>query len=122
MTNLLALISALAMIESGNNPKAVNGDCVGCLQLRPVFVKDCNRIAGANKWRMADRMNPRQSRVMALLWLDHYARPGMTVRDLALVFKVGPTRWREKTGLNSWTAEERDYADRVEAVYRENTK
>lgn len=127
MTNVIqisALILALAQVESGGNVWAVSPDklCVGCLQLTQTFVKDCNRQIGKQRWAMADRLSKRESFAMARLWLRHYIREDMDVRDAALVFKVGPTHWREKTGLNSWTAAEKDYAERAAAIYDDITK
>lgn len=38
----LRLEAALIEIESGGNDKAVNGNCVGCLQITPIYVQELN--------------------------------------------------------------------------------
>lgn len=117
MLNLTNLIVALALVESGGDPSAVNGDCVGILQLRPVFVEECNRLAGGELvWELADRLNSHESQLMALVWAaDRVKRhPEWGVRELALAFKKG-----DRGSLDILTAADRDYVERVEALVRD---
>lgn len=46
---------AIAMVESNGNPAAVNGRCVGVLQITPVMVKEANRLLGEDLYYMSDR-------------------------------------------------------------------
>ena len=39
-----ALLEAISFVESRHNPKARNGIYVGCLQIGPLMVKECNSI------------------------------------------------------------------------------
>lgn len=51
------LIKAISVVESGENPKAVNGRHAGLLQISPICVRDCNKIAGKNKYTYKDRFD-----------------------------------------------------------------
>lgn len=82
------VLKAIAYVESKNNPKAVSGDQVGLLQIRPIMVKDCNRILerrGSNKrYTLRDRYNPVKSREMFILYQSHYNPKGNIERAIRL--------------------------------------
>lgn len=82
------VLKAIAIVESKNNPKAVSGDQVGLLQIRPIMVKDCNRILerrGSNKrYTLRDRYNPVKSREMFILYQSHYNPKGNIERAIRL--------------------------------------
>lgn len=106
---LLALIiEALCLVESGGNPKAIHGDCVGILQITPVVVEALNRLAGRNRWKLADRLNPAKSKVMAMDYLLHYGNGTMTIAGFAMLWKKGPNGM-----LKEWSRADEDYAERV---------
>lgn len=46
---------AIAQVESGGNPKAKRGNCVGWLQISPIMVKEANRLLGSDLYYMSDR-------------------------------------------------------------------
>ena len=50
------VINAIIQVESRGNPKAFNkeGNCAGILQIRPILVKDCNRIVGYEKFTLEE--------------------------------------------------------------------
>jgi hypothetical protein len=71
------VIDALIQIESNGQPSVIgdDGKAVGLLQIHPVAVREANRIAGENRWKLSDRTCPAKSRAMArtiLTW--HYLR------------------------------------------------
>lgn len=74
------LISAIMIVESNNNPKAVCGDQVGCLQIRPILVRDCNRIlkrrGSSKRYSMRDRYSVRKSKEMFVLYQSYYNPKG----------------------------------------------
>lgn len=82
------VLKAIAYVESKNNPRAVCGDQVGLLQIRPIMVKDCNRILekrGSNKrYTLRDRYNPVKSREMFILYQSHYNPKGSIERAIRL--------------------------------------
>jgi soluble lytic murein transglycosylase-like protein len=82
------VLKAIAYIESKNDPKAVSGDQVGLLQIRPIMVKDCNRIlerrGSAKRYTLRDRYNPVKSREMFILYQSHYNPNGNIERAIRL--------------------------------------
>ena len=82
------VLKAIATVESNGNPRAVCGDQVGLLQIRPILVKDCNRILekrGSNKrYTLRDRYNPVKSREMFVLYQSHYNPKGNIERAIRL--------------------------------------
>ena len=82
------VLNAIAYVESKHNPKAVCGDQVGLLQIRPIMVKDCNRILekrGSNKrYTLRDRYSASKSREMFVLYQSHYNPKGSIERAIRL--------------------------------------
>ena len=82
------VLNAIAYVESKHNPKAVCGDQVGLLQIRPIMVKDCNRIlekrGSAKRYTLRDRYNPVKSREMFILYQSHYNPKGSVERAIRL--------------------------------------
>lgn len=70
------VIKAIAHVESNGNPMAVCGDQVGLLQIRPIMVRDCNRIlakrGSSKRYSLRDRYNPVKSREMFVIYQSHY--------------------------------------------------
>ena len=62
----------ICMVESGGNAFAVHksGIDVGIAQIRPILVKDVNRIARAN-YSLSDRFYPNKSFEMFQLYCEH---------------------------------------------------
>jgi len=60
------LLDALQDKESDNIPNAINviEDAVGILQIRPIYLKDINRIIGYKKYKLKDRYDVKKSREM----------------------------------------------------------
>jgi hypothetical protein len=74
------VIDALVQIESSGRPAVIGdgGKAVGLLQLHPVAVREANRIAGSNRWKLSDRFCPQQSRAMARTILTWHYQRGVT--------------------------------------------
>ena len=51
------LIEAIIEVESGNDTLAYNSkeDAVGCLQIRPIMVREVNRLLGKDSFTLYDR-------------------------------------------------------------------
>jgi hypothetical protein len=90
MTNFLAIVSALLVVESSNgkqlNPKQ---DAVGYLGIKKVTVDDCNRILKHKHFKYSDRQNLEQSILMCHVILSHYLPLDYTLKDVALLWKAG---------------------------------
>lgn len=82
------VLKAIAYVESNGNSKAVSGDQVGLLQIRPIMVKDCNRILkkrGSNKrYTLRDRYSASKSREMFVIYQSHYNPKGNVERAIRL--------------------------------------
>lgn len=114
MNSALALLTflLLAMADVENDtgdPLRTNGDCVGTLQLRPIFVAEVNRILKEDKYTLDDRTSRAKSMQMARIWMTYYLQrhPEWSLNDAVLAFKCGTT------GMKDATAEDRDHAQRV---------
>lgn len=74
--DLSRLITAVATVESSLNEKAVSGDCVGYLQIRPCVVNECNRILKVQKsdkrYTLKDRFSKEKSIEMFYIIQDFY--------------------------------------------------
>lgn len=118
MTNVLSItLQILIAVESNGDPKAFNAreQAAGILQIRPIMVKDVNRIRGAEVFTDGDRWDPAKSIEIATAYLTHYGtakRLGHEPRilDYALLWCAGPDGPRQKP-----TAAMRDYVARVRA-------
>ena len=51
------LIAAIIQVESGGDTLAYNSkeDAVGCLQIRPIMVREVNRLVGKDSFTLSDR-------------------------------------------------------------------
>lgn len=82
------VLKAIAYVESNGNPRAVCGDQVGLLQIRPILVKDCNRVlerrGSSKRYSLRDRYNPVKSREMFILYQSHYNPKGNIERAIRL--------------------------------------
>ena len=71
------LIDAIIYVESRGNTKAHNikEDAVGCLQIRPIMLKEVNRLLGYNKYKLADRWSKAKSIEMFNVIKEHTTNP-----------------------------------------------
>ncbi len=117
------LWQAICTVESGGDPDAYNRKerAAGIAQIRPVCLKDVNRIARLrgedDRFTGADRHDPSAARRMWALYLEHYGkayarrtgRPA-TAEVYARIWNGGPTGWRKRSTRRYW--------QRVQAVMR----
>lgn len=96
MKVLQMLFSAIVMVESSNRSDAVNPkdpECVGYMQMKPIFVKDINRILGKEKYTLKDRSNRTKCWEMFLIFVKHYELD--SVEDISLAWCLGVTGSRK---------------------------
>ena len=100
------LWQAICMQESGGDPNEYKADeqAAGIAQIRPICLRDCNRIIGYERWTLSDRYNPIEARAMFLLYTGHYMRHyGLHGSEAASrVWNGGPTGWRKNSTLSYW--------------------
>ena len=103
--DLDALFEAIAFVESSGYPGAFNAeeDAAGLLQIRPIMVRDVNRIVGYDRWSLDDRWSAASSREMLATYLGHYG---------AASYEQAARRWNGgPDGDLEWQTER--YWDRV---------
>lgn len=69
-------IDAIVQVESNGNNNAVNGSCVGPMQISRLLVKECNKILRENKsskrYTLSDRKSLSKSKEMFYLFQKKY--------------------------------------------------
>lgn len=109
VNSVALLLAAIIAVESGGNCNAYNKNenAAGCMQIRPIFVKDINRILGKERFTLADRYDKRKSKQMAMIFWSHYCvqkRLGRepTLEDLARCFNGGPDGHKKESTKAYW--------------------
>lgn len=75
--SLNMLIESMIYVESRGNDTIINSiNAAGCLQIRPVMVKEVNRILlikkDTQKYTLQDRLNRKKSIEMFKIWKNHH--------------------------------------------------
>lgn len=101
------LFQAIAEVESGRDAKAFNEaeGAVGYVQIRPICLKDCNRILDRPLWTLEDRWEIGRSREMFLTYLQKYTpgcANGVNYEDAARIWNGGPTGHRKSSTVAYW--------------------
>ena len=108
---LNVLLCAMAFVESGFDPTAVNKseEAAGILQIRPIMVIECNRILGEKTFNMDDRYEVARSFAMAETFFLHAGRAytretGLqpSPQVLARCWNGGYDGWKEEATLPYW--------------------
>ena len=88
------LLSALIQIESGGNDlaKGRHGE-LGALQIKPILVRDVNRIMGTH-YAHAQVTNRAVSTFIARSYLSHYGK-NLSDENLARIWQGGPKGHRK---------------------------
>jgi len=83
------LIDAIIEVESGGDTLAYNSkeDAVGCLQIRPIMVREVNRLLGEDKYTLKDRWNKAKSIEMFNVIRSHLK--GATDEQIARTWNGG---------------------------------
>jgi hypothetical protein len=117
MIDWALLLAALIAVESGGDVNAVgdSGKAVGCLQIHPVMVDECNRILhrkfGEQEFRftLKDRRFESTSRNMAITylryWGESYQRKtgnAPTYETYARLWNGGPAGYRKAATDAYW--------------------
>tara|TARA_R110000822_G_C15286639_1_gene490632 strand:- start:704 stop:1117 length:414 start_codon:yes stop_codon:yes gene_type:complete len=83
------LIEAIMHVESGGDTLAHNlaEDAVGCLQIRPIMVREINRLLGKDSFKLSDRWNKAKSIEMFNILRSHLK--GASDEEIARVWNGG---------------------------------
>ena len=104
------LLEAMIVVESNGNDSCI-GDrnlgrpSVGCLQIRPIMVREVNRILRKQKikkkYTLNDRYSRKKSIEMFYIWRDyHHSEDSDEV--IARCWNGGPKGWKKKSTRYYW--------------------
>ena len=96
------LIAAIIQVESGGDTLAYNckEDAVGCLQIRPIMVREVNRLLGKDSFTLQDRWNKAKSIQMFNILRSHTKNP--TDEKLARNWNGGWNGHKKKSTIKYW--------------------
>ena len=104
------LVFALIQVESAGNDSCV-GDkhliipSIGCLQIRPIMVREVNRILKRQKntlrFKNKDRWSRKKSIQMFYIWKNYHHKDD-TVEVIARCWNGGPKGYKRKSTLHYW--------------------
>ena len=96
------LIDAIIYVESRGNEKAHNikEDAVGCLQIRPIMLKEVNRLLGYNKYKLSNRWSKDKSIEMFNVIKENTKNP--TNEKLARNWNGGWNGYKKQSTLKYW--------------------
>lgn len=103
------MYKAICEVESENGKNVYNkySNAVGVIQIRPIYVKDVNRIEGCKKFKLKDRLDPKKSREMFDI-LQSYYNPDRDIETGILIHIKGHSGHKRNRKGCRW------YLDRVE--------
>jgi len=103
----MMLVDALIMVESSGNPNAhcKKEKAVGCLQIRPIMLREVNRILRKQKstkrFSLEDRWDCGLSKEMFYIWRNwHHEDSSDEV--IARCWNGGPRGWKKKSTQHYW--------------------
>lgn len=102
MTTISNLISALIIVESSGNDRAIGdqGRAIGCLQIHKAVVLDVNRITGSN-YRHSEMTNRVAARAVCEAYLKACGK-GKTIEEQARIWNGGPQGHKKTMTLTYW--------------------
>ena len=105
--NITTLVDALIMVESSGNPNAYckKEKAVGCLQIRPIMLREVNRILRKQKstkrFSLEDRWDCGLSKEMFYIWKNWYHEDSSD-EVIARNWNGGPRGWKKKSTQHYW--------------------
>ena len=96
------LIEAIIEVESGNDTLAYNSkeDAVGCLQIRPIMVREVNRLLGKDSFKLKDRWSKAKSIQMFNILRSHLK--GASDEEIARTWNGGYTGHKKQSTIKYW--------------------
>lgn len=114
---LPALIDALSIVESNNNPDAVGdgGKAAGILQMHSPVVEDVNDFYGTNYAWPRDAFNPATAREICRLYLERWLKYVLAAGpvDAARIWNGGPRGHLKQATCAYWKKAQPYYAQAV---------
>ena len=97
-----SLIEAIMHVESRGDTLAHNlrEDAVGCLQIRPIMVREVNRLIGANDFTLDDRWS--KARSIEMFNVIRWHTENATNEILARNWNGGWNGYKKRSTLKYW--------------------
>ena len=105
--NITTLVDALIMVESNGNPNAYckKEKAVGCLQIRPIMLREVNRILRKQKstkrFSLEDRWDCGLSEEMFYIWRN-YHHEDSSDEVIARNWNGGPRGYKKQSTTHYW--------------------
>ncbi len=103
----ICITDALIQVESSGRDSAYNAseDAVGCLQIRPIMVREVNRIlrkqGKERRFELEDRWDRQLSLEMFRIWRE-YHHPNSTDEIISRNWNGGPKGYKKESTLKYW--------------------
>ncbi len=96
------LIEAIIFVESRGNDSIIgdNGRAVGCLQMHPVAVYECNRLIGFDSFDLDDRYDRQQS--ISMFNVIRNASKDTSNEFIARNWNGGPKGYKKPATIKYW--------------------
>ena len=101
------IVQAMIQVESAGKDSAYNvsEDAAGCLQIRPIMVREVNRILRKQgdilRFEMKDRWSRDKSLEMFHIWRE-YHHPNSTDEVIARNWNGGPRGYEKESTIHYW--------------------
>jgi hypothetical protein len=101
------IVKALIQIESSGRDNAhnISEDAVGCLQIRPIMVREVNRIlrkhGGTFRFKLEDRWDREKSIEMFHIWREHH-HPDSDDETISSCWNGGGKGPKKESTLHYW--------------------
>ena len=101
--SLNSLVASMIQVESMGNDCAYNGreDAVGCLQIRPIMVREVNRLLGSEVYTMNDRWDCDKSVDMLMVIVDKHHKD-LDYESIARCWNGGPRGMSKESTESYW--------------------
>ena len=114
--NITTLVDALIMVESSGNPNAYckKEKAVGCLQIRPIMLREVNRILRKQKstkrFSLEDRWDCGLSKEMFYIW-ENYHHKISNDEMIARNWNGGPRGYKKQSTEHYWNKVQKAWAN-----------
>lgn len=100
----MRLVEAMIHVESRNSPLAYNKkeEAAGVLQIRPIMIREVNRVVGYAKYSLSDRWN-RESSIKIFMDIQAYHNPEWDLEKAARIWNGGPNGMNKSSTAFYWS-------------------
>ena len=119
------LIQAMIMVESEGNDSAYHKreKAAGCLQIRPIMVREVNRILGIQKSELEYTLEDRWSREKSIEMfhiVNGYHNKNSTYEEIARAWNGGPNWIKKSLTKRYWKRVQRELKKQQKNEYSDN--